>query len=66
MDYTFKFKEVDINVVLDALAAMPYGRVANIINDLHQQAQEQIHAAAIQSQIPVKELIKMEVVPKIK
>lgn len=69
MKYTFTFEEAEINTVLDALNRMPYGQVADLVVGLHRQAQAQIQAAnpaPVVPTTPVKEPIKMEVLPKLK
>ena len=50
----FEFSEQDAQVILNALAARPYGEVANVIQSLQMQAAQQMNpqpvvAAAVEA-----------------
>lgn len=44
MKFTFTFEEKDAQLVLEALVEMPFKKVADIINSIQKQAQEQVQA----------------------
>lgn len=55
MKFIFTFEEKDAQLLMEALIEMPFKKVANIINSIQKQAQEQAQGQNMPPQAPVAE-----------